>query len=290
MKLIARLLICAAAGFLASGSVNRLAAEPIPDDCKIGGFALGCQAYSFNHYTVFEAIEKTAEAGGKVIEFYPGQKFSPANPVPFDHNCSDDLITQVQAQLEKYHIRAVNYGVVEIPKYEAGARKVFEFAKKLHLYGITTESIHSLDTIEPLVKEYDIRVGIHDHPRRPNDASYRNWDPNFVLSLVKDRDPRIGSCADIGHWVRSGLNPVECLQILHGRIMSAHFKDETERTTNGHCVPFGTGLTGIAAVLDELKKQNFEGNISIEYEFDWTSNVPEIAQSVGFIRGYASQK
>ena len=261
------------------------AADPIPDDCKIGGFVLGCQAYSFNHYTVFEAIAKTAEAGGKVIEFYPGQKFSPENPVPFDHNCSDEMLAQVQAQLDKYHIRAVNYGVVNIPKDEPGARKVFAFAKKLHLYGITTESIKSLDTIEPLVKEYDLHVGIHDHPRRPNDASYRNWDPNFVLSLVKDRDPRIGSCADIGHWVRSGLDPVDCLRILHGRVMSAHFKDETERNPNGHCVPFGTGLTGIAAVLEELKKQDFAGNISIEYEYDWTNNVPEIAQCVGYVRG-----
>src|ERR1700749_1654928 len=154
-------------------------ATPIPESCQTGGFAVGCQAWTFNHYSVFEAIDRTAEAGGKVIEFYPGQKLSKEQPdVKFDHNVSDDIIEKVKTKLAEKHIRAVNYGVVGIPKDEAGARKVFEFAKKLNLYGITTESVESIDTIEKLVKEYDIRVGFHDHPRRPSDASYKMWDPN----------------------------------------------------------------------------------------------------------------
>lgn len=266
-------------------------AEPIPDDCKIGGFALGCQAWSFNHYTVMEAIDKTAETGGKVIEFFPGQKFSPEQPdLKWDHNASDDMIAQVQARLQKDGIRAVNYGVVPIPNNEADARKIFEFAKKLGLYGITTESVESIDVIEKLVKEYDIHVGFHDHPRRPNQPSYRMWDPNYILSVVKDRDPRIGACADVGHWVRSGLVPVDCLRILHGRVQNVHFKDLNEKSPNAHDVPAGTGVSDIPGILDELKRQNFAGNISIEYEYDWTSNVPEIAQSVGFVRGYGAKK
>ena len=268
-----------------------LFAAPIPEDCDTGGFALGCQAWSFNHYSVMEAIAKTAEAGGKVIEFYPGQKFSPDQPdLKWDHNATDEMISQVQAQLKKYDIRAVNYGVVNIPADEAEARKIFEFAKKLGLYGITTESTGSIDTIEKLVKEYDIHVGFHDHPRRPKDASYRMWDPNYVLSVVKDRDPRIGSCADVGHWVRSGLVPVDCLKILHGRVMSVHLKDLNEKSPDAHDVPAGTGVSDIPGILDELKRQNFAGNISIEYEYDWTTSVPEIAQSVGFVRGYSAQK
>src|SRR6478672_12027177 len=77
------------AGFIAavpSRGENRL-----PNSCKISGFAIGCQAYTFNRFTAFEAIEKTAEAGGKCIEFYPGQKFSPDQPeVKLDHNLSAD--------------------------------------------------------------------------------------------------------------------------------------------------------------------------------------------------------
>jgi sugar phosphate isomerase/epimerase len=265
-------------------------AAPIPDDCLTGGFALGCQAWTFKEFTVMEAIQKTAEAGGKVIEFYPGQKFSADQPgAKFDHNATAEMIAAVKAQLAKYHVRAVNYGVVDIPKDEAGARKVFEFAKTFGLYGITTESVGALDTIEKLVKEYDIRVGIHNHPRRPLDPLYKNWDPNYVLSVVKDRDPRIGATSDVGHWVRSGLNPVDCLKILQGRVISVHLKDLNEKSADAHDVPCGTGVSNIAGILDELKRQHFAGNVSIEYEYHWTTSLPEVAQCVGFVRGYGSR-
>ena len=266
------------------------AAVSIPNDWRIDGFALGCQAWTFKEYSVMEAIDKTAAAGGKVIEFYPGQKFSPDQPdLKWDHNATDEMIAEVQARLKKDGIRAVNYGVVPIPADEAGARKIFEFAKKLGLYGITTESVGSIDTIEKLVKEYNICVGFHDHPRRPADPSYRMWDPNYVLSVVKDRDPRIGACADVGHWVRSGLTPVDCLKILHGRVISLHLKDLNEKSPHAHDVPFGTGVSNIPAILEELKRQHFNGNISIEYEYNWLNNVTDVAQSIGFIRGLGAR-
>jgi sugar phosphate isomerase/epimerase len=262
-------------------------ATPIPESCKTGGFAVGCQAWTFNHFSVFEAIDKTAEAGGKVIEFYPGQVLSKDQPtVKFDHNVSDDIIARVKAKLSERGIRAVNYGVVAIPQDEAGARKVFEFARKLDLYGITTESVESLDTIENLVKEYDIRVGIHNHPRRTDDANYKVWDPNYVLSLVKDRDPRIGSTADIGHWIRSGLDPLDCLKILKGRVISTHLKDLNERSPSAHDVPYGNGVSNIPAILTELKRQGFVGNVSVEYEFNWDNNAYDAAQCIGFVRGW----
>jgi sugar phosphate isomerase/epimerase len=267
-----------------------VSAAPIPENCLTGGIALGCQAWTFREFTVMEAIQKTAEAGGKVIEFYPDQKFSPEQPgLKFDHNATDEMVSAVKAQLGKYGIRAVNYGVVNIPNDEAGARKIFEFAKKFELYGITTESVEALDTIEKLVKEYDIRVGFHNHPRQPDNPGYKMWDPNYVLSVVKDRDPRIGSTADVGHWVRSGLDPVACLKILRGRIISTHLKDLNEKSPNAHDVPFGTGVSNIPAILGELKRQHFNGNASIEYEYDWMNNVPAVAQSVGFVRGCGSR-
>jgi sugar phosphate isomerase/epimerase len=263
---------------------------PIPDDCRIGGIALGCQAWTFKEFSVLEAIDKTAEAGGKVIEFFPGQKFSPEHPeLKFDHNATDDMIAAVKARLAQRGIRAVNYGVVGIPKNEAEARKIFEFAKKFDLYGITTESVDALDTIEKLVKEYDIHVGFHDHPRRADNPAYKMWDPHYVLSVVKDRDTRIGACADVGHWVRSGLNPVDCLKILKGRVISLHLKDLNEKSPDAHDVPFGTGVSDIRAILAELQRQNFAGNASIEYEFNWKDNVTDVAQCIGFVRGLGAR-
>lgn len=270
-------------------SLRAIAANPIPEEYRIGGFALGTQAFSFKLFTVFEAIEKTAQTGAKVIEFSGKQKLLKDRPdVIFNHDSPPDVIASVQAKLKEHGIRAVNYGVVPIPTDEAGARKVFEFAKRMGLYAITTESEGSLDLIEKLVREYDIRVGFHNHAQRPKDPGYKLWDPKAVRALLQNRDPRIGACADIGHWQTTGLTALEGLRILEGRIISLHFKDRPALGAGQHDVIFGTGITDIGVVLAELRRQKFDGNIAIEYEYNWTDSVPDIAQCVGFVRGWAA--
>src|SRR5580700_3591731 len=110
----------------AASSLSLRAENKIPDEYKTGGFFIGCQAYTFNNFTVFEAIEKTAQAGGKIIEFFPGQKLSKEEPdVAWNENASAETIQKVKDKLAQYHIKAVNYGVTGIPKDEAGARKLF---------------------------------------------------------------------------------------------------------------------------------------------------------------------
>jgi len=263
----------------------------IPEEYKTGGFFIGCQAYTFKNYTLFEAIEKTAQSGGRVIELSTVQKLSKEQPdVTFDHNASAETLEKAKNKLAEFKLRAVNYGVVNIPKDETQARKLFEFAKTMGLRAITTESVDSLDTIEKLVKEYDIMVAYHDHPRKPNDPSYRLWDPNYVLSLVKDRDKRIGACADTGHWVRSNLKPVDCLRILKGRIISSHLKDLNHMGPGATDIPYGIGVSDVPGILEELKKQGFAGNISIEYESNWDHSVPEVSQCIGFVRGYGAAR
>src|SRR5215831_16999641 len=281
---------CFLAGFVASTSIIH-AENAIPEDYKTGGFFIGCQAYTFNRYTVFEAIEKTAAAGGRVIEFFPGQKLSKDEPnVAWDHNASEETIKKVKDKLTEHKINAVNYGVVGIPKNEDEARKLFKWAQTMGLRAITTESVDAIDTIERMVKEFDIMVGFHDHPKQPNNPSYRMWDPDYVLSVVKDRDARIGSCADTGHWVRSNLKPVDCLRILKGRIISSHLKDLDHMGPDAHDVPFGTGVSDVPSILEELKAQGFAGNLSIEYEHHWENSTPEVGQCIGFVRGYGAGK
>jgi sugar phosphate isomerase/epimerase len=273
-----------AAALLAVSAIG----SPIPDGCKTGGFAVGCQAWTFNRFSAFEAVEKTALAGGKIIEFYPGQKLSPAQPdLKLHHDASEETIAAVKAHLAKHGVRAVNYGVVG-GKDEAEWRKIFEFARKLDLYAITTEDVAHLDAIEKLVKEFDIRVAYHEHARQPNNPKYQLWDPNYVLSIVKDRDPRIGACADTGHWATSGLKPLDCVKILKGRIISAHLKDRAEIGRQMPDCIYGLGVSDIEGVLEELKRQGFQGNISVEYESNWDNSVPDVAQCVGFIRGWTA--
>jgi len=262
----------------------------IPDEYKIGGFAVGVQAWTFREYTLFEAIEMTARAGGRTLELFPGQNLSPDRPdVRFDHQSPDELIDEVKDKLAEHDILPVNYGVVGLPNDEEESRKVFEFAQKLGVKAVSSEpSMEAMDLLEELVTEYDIMLAIHNHPPRPDNPDYRVWDPEYVYSMVEGRDRRLGASADIGHWIRSDIRPIDGLQALEGRIVSLHMVDVDQFGRDGGDVVHGKGVGEMAEVLAELHRQNFGGHISIEYETNWEHNITDVAQNIGFIRGWAA--
>jgi sugar phosphate isomerase/epimerase len=251
---------------------------------------IGVQAWTFNRFTTFEAIEMTARAGAKFIEMYPGQKLKPDSAVTVGPEMGDDATRELQAQLTKFGVRPVAFGVTGISSDPNQARVLFRWAKGLGLVVINTESTEAIDTIEAMVKEFDIKVGFHNHPRRANDPNYKVWDPAYILSLVKNRDKRIGSCADTGHWVRSGIKPIDALRLLRGRIVGSHLKDLHEFKPSGHDVPFGTGVSDMPAILSEFKKQGFMGPANVEYEYNEEHSLPEVASCIGFVRGYLTPK
>ncbi len=265
-----------------------IAQKPIPGEFSVNGLAVGCQANTFSRFTVFEAIEKTAQAGGRIIEFYPDQKLSKEDAgLLWNATVPDEIIDKVKRKLAQHDIKAVGYGVVNIQKDESQARRVFEFASKLGLRTLITESIDAIDTLEKLAKEYDVGVAYHHHPRRLNDPGYRLWDPAFVAALVKGRDQRIGACVDTGNWMRSGIRPVDGLKILKGRILCVHLKDMTEfGTRDAHEVPFGAGASDIRGCIEELMNQKFAGDIAVEYEFNPEANLPDVVRCIRFLRNF----
>jgi sugar phosphate isomerase/epimerase len=280
---LATLTVAAAATLTRFQSLH---AAAIPQGAFQSGFAVGPQAWSFRMFSVQEAIAKAAEAGAKCIELFPGQKFSAnGKETNFDHNSPTDHVAAVQALLKEKGVAPMAYGVVGLSKDEATTRKVFEFCKTVGIGIINSEPpAEALDTIEKCVKEFDIKVGFHNHPKRENDANYKHWDPQWVLSVTKDRDPRIGACADTGHWMRSGIDPVEAVKLLKGRVVSSHLKDRQDWA--GPDVPFGTGTGKVKEVLDELVAQGFKGSLSIEYETKWENNLLDVKQCVEFVRSY----
>ncbi len=265
------------------------AASPLPDAAKIGGFALGCQAYSFNRYTLFEAIDKTKEAGGKTIELFLWQKLSRELPqVEVNAQMSEEHLNLLKEKLRSSNIRATSayFGNTAFAEKdpESALRKVFEFAKKLDLVALTGEppdAKENFDLVEKLVKEYDVRFCLHNHRKDDKKPDYKNWDPNYTAHLMKGRDRRMGFCLDTGHLVRSGLKPVQALKILKGRVYSLHLKDPISQ--DDHDTIFGQGVGDVKNVLKELKRQKFDGFISIEYEHNWTNSVPDIKQCIDFV-------
>jgi sugar phosphate isomerase/epimerase len=250
------------------------------------GFAISLQCWSLKEFTLFQAIEMAASAGMGGVEVYKGQKLGGDHgDVVFNENLPDDKIQAILEHLKKNNIVAVNFGVVPIPKEEADARKFFEIAKKLNLYGLTTEAIGSIDTLEKLAKEYDIKVCFHNHPK-PTAL----WNPETISKALEGRHANLGFCADLGHWASSGLDPVAVIQKIAPRVRSFHMKDRESITKWSHDRPFGTGVIDNIAILDEVRKHGFAGNVSIEYEHNWKNNLPEIAQCVGYLRAYSKMR
>jgi sugar phosphate isomerase/epimerase len=258
---------------------------------QVGGFTVGCAAYTFRQGTAFEAIDKTKAAGGTVIEFFAWQKLSAeTGDAKLDENLSDENIRRLKARLDAAGIKAVNC-YVNNARFaagnpdESGPRRVFEFARKLGLRGLTGEPPEDqLELIEKLVQEYDIQFGIHNHRKDEKKPEYKNWDPAYVLALVKTRDRRIGACVDTGHLVRSGIQPAEAVRTLGDRVLSVHLKDPKDWTPDAQDQPYGRGVADIKGVLAELQRVGFKGHVAVEYETRSDPLLEDVKQCVEFVR------
>ncbi len=243
------------------------------------GWQLAVHSYTFQKFPIFDAIDKTAALGVKYMSISGTVMLENSNKVGTVN------LTDAQREAIDQKLKAdgfgnfVNIGVVQLPADEAKCRQVFEFAKKWGINVLVSEpETNALDTVEKLCKEYNIKVAIHEHPK--GHSIY--WNPDFVLAAIKGRSPLIGACADVGHWMRSGLDPLECIKKLDGHIICLHFKDLNELGPNAHDVPWGTGAGKSKELMAELKRQNFHGAFCVEYEYHWDNSSPEIAQCVKF--------
>jgi sugar phosphate isomerase/epimerase len=267
---------------LALAMTTTLSAEPIPENLRQNGWFIGAQAYTFKEFTTFEAIAKTKEAGGNMIELYPGQMMKPDSDVKIHHTMPEEAIVELLAECERQGVHCVNYGVIGANNAEE-VNKIMAFAKRLGLYAVSTESAEYIAAWEAAAIENDVKVAFHQHGGTMSNPKYKVWHPLYIRGLVEGRDARLGASADLGHWRTSHLDSVECLRILEGRIVSVHLKDK-EKDGNAPVVTVGTGVVDVAACLEELKKQKFDGHISIEHENDWKDNVPHVKAAIDFVK------
>lgn len=277
MNNCSRLLLFGALFLLTSG----LLAQSTPEDKA--GWKLGAQAYSFRLFPFADALRKIDSCGLKYVEAFPGQLIGGGLPGKMDFRMDADTRKAVKKMIKDRGITLVAYGVVGA-KDEAEWKTLFEFAKDMGILNINSEPEPAqFAYIRPMAGQYKINVALHNHPK-PS----RYWHPDTVLAAIGG-SRYIGSCSDIGHWVRSGLDPVECLKKLDGHVLGMHFKDVKQDTAGVgkfHDVVWGTGNSKVEAVIAELKRQRFKGPISAEYEYHWENNGPEIAESVKNFRQF----
>ncbi|PWT77188.1 MAG: hypothetical protein C5B59_04630 [Bacteroidetes bacterium] len=249
-----------------------------PDPTK--EWKIGIQTWTFNKYTLVEALAKVDSAGVKYVEAFPGQKLGEGfGKESFGLNMSAENKEKLKQllQLKGIHIEAM--GVITPSKIDEW-KKFFDLAKEFNLSYITAEPLkNQWKQVDSLAGLYGIKVAIHDHPK-PN--AY--WGPDSVLAAVSGH-PNIGACADVGHWARNGLNPVDCLKKLSGHIIGVHLKDITTfNDTKAADTVVGKGVIDFPAIFQELKDQNFRGMFSIEHESNWYHSLPDVIETIRFYK------
>ncbi|GAB2775415.1 hypothetical protein GCM10027275_18140 [Rhabdobacter roseus] len=244
------------------------------------GWKLGAQSYTFRLFPFDEALRKIDSCGLKYVEAYPGQTIGGGVEGKMEFTMDAAKRQAVKKLLKDRKLTLSAFGVVS-PKTQAEWEQLFEFAKDMGIPNINSEpSPEQFAYIIPLAEKYKINVALHNHPK-PS----RYWSPDTVLKYTA-KSKYLGACADIGHWVRSGLDPVECLKKLEGQVLGMHFKDVKKDTPEGrhHDVIWGNGDSKVDEVIAELKRQKFKGPISAEYEYHWENSAPEVAESVKYFR------
>ncbi|HXB43356.1 MAG TPA: sugar phosphate isomerase/epimerase family protein [Puia sp.] len=243
----------------------------------IKDWKLGVQMWTFHYFPFVTALDKVDSSGIKFIEAFPGQTLGGGMEGKFGISMSTEDKTKLKELLKSKGIRIVAMGVI-VPKTIEDWRKYFDLAKEFGLSYITAEPLkNQWDQVDSLAGLYKIKVAIHDHPK-PNVY----WSPDSVLAATIGH-PNLGSCADVGHWSRNGLNPVDCLKKLEGHIFGVHLKDIKEfNNTHAADTVVGKGINDFPAIFAELRRQGFKGMLSIEQESNWYNNVPDVISTRDF--------
>lgn len=196
-------------------------------------------------------------------------------------NSTEDKIKSTVAQFKDAGVNIYTVGVIYMKTKEA-VDQAFDYAQKVGVNMIIgVPNYDLLDYTESKVKESNIRLAIHNHG--PEDALYPG--PQQVIDRIKDRDPRMGLCMDIGHATRAGVDPARAAKEYKNRLFDLHIKDVTAKAKDAKAIEIGRGVIDFEAFVKTLRQINYPGMCSIEFEKDMTDPLPGIAESIGFFRG-----
>ncbi len=255
-------------------------------DYRLGGanIKLGVASYSFRKFSRAQAISMTLQLGTHYLN------------VKDVHLPLDSTPEQIDAAVKEFHdagIVLVGCGNVTFNKDdEADIRPKFDYAKRAGFPLIVCAPTHvTLPKLEKFVKEYNIKIAIHDHG--PEDKNFPT--PQSVLEAVKDMDPRCGLCMDIGHAARTGADLVESIQQAGPRLLDMHAKDLTDphnpdwKVGRDSQVPVGEGKLPIRQIFAELMKINYKGSVNLEYEVQPDNPLPGMQKSFAYMRGVLTE-
>lgn len=264
----------AGTGILAAGVSSVYGASGISSITKSSkdSFTLGMAGYTFKGLSVERTIEMMNVIG---INYLSLKDFH----MPL--NSTQEQINTVIGKFKQAGITVYTVGVIYMTS-EAAVDQAFEYARMAGVKMIVGAPDYKLLTyVEKKVKTYDIRLAIHNHG--PDNPLYPN--AGDIWDHVKDLDPRIGICLDIGHTLRDGKDPSVDVEKYIKRIFDIHTKDVDKASKEGKTVETGRGIIDIPKFVATLRKINYSGKCSLEFEKEMKDNLPGIAESIGYFKG-----
>jgi sugar phosphate isomerase/epimerase len=235
---------------------------------------LGVASYSLRHFSRARAIEMTKALGTRYINF---------KSVHLPYDASPAEIAAARQEVESAGLELVGGGLITLETdTDDGVRKYFDYAKAAGMPVIVgTCKPATLPRIEKFVKQYDIKLAIHNHgPEDPNFPS-----PYDALRAVKGMDPRMGLCIDMGHTVRTGTDVVRAVADAGPRLLDMHAKDLRDLKSNESQCIVGEGKIPVAEIFRQLEAMRYAGCVNLEYEIDPDDPLTGMKQSFAYMRG-----
>lgn len=238
------------------------------------GIKLGVASYSLRKFSRKEAIRMI-----KVLD----TPYVNIKSFHLKHESTPSELAGGVREFEQAGLRIVGGGTISLQKDEdEDVRKNFEYARRCGMpIMVIAPTPETLPRIEGFVKQFDIRVAIHNHG--PEDPYFPT--PQSALKLIKNMDPRVGLCIDVGHTARTGVDVVDSIVEAGDRVLDMHMKDLRSFTDKGSQCVVGEGLMPVASIFQTLKKMKYKGHVNLEYEIYPEDPLPGMKQSFAYMRG-----
>jgi sugar phosphate isomerase/epimerase len=264
----------AAAAFAASSDVFARAQErPTADEAS--PVRLGLASYTFRNFNRAQMIGFMKQLNVLALNAKDVKDHLPVDP----QEEATALADYAAAGIKLHAAGAIYFAKDE----DADIRSKFEYCKRAGIAVIVAgdPAPETLPRIEKFVKEFDVRIAIHNHG--PEDRIWRS--PLDVLKAVKGMDPRIGCCIDVGHAARAGTDVVQAIHETGPRLFNLHMKDLTNFQSKESQVPVGDGIMPVRAMFEALIAMKYDGFVDLEYEVHPDDPMPGVISSFAYMRG-----
>jgi inosose dehydratase len=250
-----------------------MAAVVKPDREPDDGLKIGMASYTYRKFTLDQAIEMTKDAGLKYINL---------KDMHLPLKSTKEECQAARAKIEAAGLKLMGGGVIGMKNNPEEVARIFEYAVNAGMPVIVCSPVpDALDIVEKNAKQTGVMIAIHNHG--PTDKIFPS--PMDVYNVIKDRDPLMGICMDVGHTVRIGVDPVECIEKCGDRLHDMHMKDETKAAPDGKAIEVGRGVLDIVGILKALAARKYPYHVGLEHEAHEDNPQPGVRESIGYIRG-----